>query len=529
MNEHDFFKKMIFDHAVNDAYVKARTKYATPRGFAWRKAVSIAAAAFVVLVGTVFMIPSARAEVLSWFGVSTPQDYLTTDADQRTEIPEIESLITSPETTDGFKLIPIDRTDSKAVNSEGALKLSEFFYENSDIQLGDAMFDGQYVYQSLRLNGLSGLYLLELWTGGHQAGVKVDPYAVWGLYENGPDKEYLTGQRTLYERPDGHIIYEMPDGKRFQGMVDLSSVIDPYIDSLVAQGLMKETWTEEDQKKIDELNLAYLGQNGLTAVASIYGLDGLTDYADENGNLNAKVFYKVFVCEEDRGDGNYVPPTELFYAQLGTITVNMKTYQDLQASQFETVASAVWGPETVDLSRVDIDFGRSDDRYADDRIAFSRQRASTEGMTMAVEDIQMDALDVHDIKIRVRVPEAWTREQREALASSLEFKTLINGESGKWFLNSCNCEVQEDGSVMFRAMTLDEVPYDMLGSIREISFIPTLRTFTKVEPYDTNDKPLGALEPDYGEVVWSRPGVNGWDDDATETEFPQYALVLKVK
>ena len=50
-----------------------------------------------------------------------------------------------------------------------------------------------------------------------------------------------------------------------------------------------------------------------------------------------------------------------------------------------------------------------------------------------------------------------------------------------------------------------------------------------MEPYDTNDKPLGALEPDYGEVVWSRPGVNGWDDDATETEFPQYALVLKVK
>ncbi len=120
MKEHDFFKKMIYDHAINDAYIKARTKYATPRGFAWRKAVSFAAAAFVVLVGTVFLIPSARAEVLSWFGVSTPQDYLTTDPEQRTEIPEIESLITSPETTDGFKLIPIDRTDSKAVNSEGA-------------------------------------------------------------------------------------------------------------------------------------------------------------------------------------------------------------------------------------------------------------------------------------------------------------------------------------------------------------------------------------------------------------------------
>ena len=529
MNEHDFFKKMIFDHAVNDAYVKARTKYATPRGFAWRKAVSIAAAAFVVLVGTVFLIPSARAEVLSWFGVSTPQDYLTTDPEQRTEIPEIESLIASPEPTDGFKLIPIDRTDSKAVNSEEALKLSEFFYENSDIQLGDAMFDGQYVYQSLRLNGLSGLYLLELWTGGHQAGVKVDPYAVWGLYENGPDVEYLTGKWTLYERPDGHIIYEMPDGKQFQGMVDLSGALDPYYDSLFAQGLLGEDWTEEKQKQIDEQNRAYLQANGLTAVATLYGLDGLTDYADENGNVTAKVFYKVFVCEEDRGDGTFVPATELFYAQLGTITVNMKAHQELQANQFEAVASAVWGSETVTLSRVDIDYGRSDDRYADDRIAFSRQRASTEGLTMAVEDIQMDALGVHDIQIRVLAPEAWTKEQREALASSLGFETLINGESGKWFLNSRNCQVQEDGSVLFRARTLDEVPYDMLSSIREISFIPTLRTFTKVEPYDTNDKPLGALEPDYGEVVWSRPGVNGWDDDATETEFPQYALVLKVK
>lgn len=530
MNEHDFYKQMIHDRAVNDVLVKARATRPTRTSFAWRRAAAYAAAFLMVLVGTVFLIPSARAEVLSWFNVSTPQDYLTTDSTERTEIPEIEALIASPEPADGFRLIPIDRTDSKAVNSEGALKLSEFFYENSDIKLGDAMFDGQYVYQSLRLNGLSGLYLLEMWTGGHQAGVKVDPYAVWGLYENGPDIEYLTGKWTLYERPDGHIIYEMPDGRRFQGMVDLSSALDPYYDSLCAQGLIGQDWTEDKQKQIDEQNRAYLKENGLTAVASLYGLDGLTDYADENGNVTAKVYYKVFVCEEDRGDGNYVPPTELFYAQLGTITVNVRAYEGLEAHQLEGVGEAVaWGAETVDLSRVDVDFGRPDDRYADDRIAFSRQRASTEGLTMAVEDIQMDALGIHDIKLRVRMSKAWTREQREALVASLEFETLINGESGKWFLNSRNCEVQEDGSVLFRAMTLDNVPYDMLSSIREIAFVPTLRTYAKVEPHDANGKPLGALEPDYGEVLWSRPGVNGWDCGDTVTEFPQYALVVKVK
>ena len=530
MKERDYFKKMIYDHAVNDALIKARVRHSMPSTFVWRKAIAIAAASFLVLVGMVFMIPSARAEVLSWFGVSTPRDYLATDPDSRTEIPEIEALIASPKPTNGFQLIPIDRTDSKAVNSEGALKLSEFFYENSDVELGDAMFDGQDVYQSLRLNGLSGLYLLEQFTGGDQTGVKVDPYAVWGLYENGPDKEYLTGQWTLYERPYGHIYYEMPDGKRFVGMVDLSSALEPYYDSLCAQGLMGENWTEDIQRQIDEQNRAYLQQNGLTAVASIYGLDGLTDYADENGDLTAKVFYEVTVCEEDRGDGSFVPATELFKAQLGTITVNVRAYQDLKASQQDSSDGAVvWGAESLVLTRVEVDFGRSDDRYADDRICFSKQLASAEGLTMAVADIQMDALGIHDIHVRIRVPEAWTQEQREALAASLGFTVRINGESGDWYLNSYVCTVQEDGSLLFTAGSLDKVPYDMLTSIQDITFIPKLHTSTKVEPLDANDKPLGTLDPDYGEVVWSGPGVSGWDSDDTVAEFPQYAIVLKVK
>ena len=181
MNEHEFYKKMIHDHAVNDAMVKARIKTQTGGSFAWRRAAAIAAFSVAILIGTAFAIPAARAEILSWFRVSTPQDYLATDKEARAEIPELDSLIASPEPEDGFAVIPIDRTDSKAVNSEGALKISDFFYENCDIQLGDAMFDGQYFYQTVHMNGLSGLYLLEDYTGGWQTGVQVDPYAVWGL------------------------------------------------------------------------------------------------------------------------------------------------------------------------------------------------------------------------------------------------------------------------------------------------------------------------------------------------------------
>ena len=119
MNEHDFFKQMIHDRAVNDAVVKAKAKMQTKRTVAWRKPLAIAAAAFAVIVGTVFLIPSARAEVLSWFGVSRPQDYLTANPDEREKIPEIDALISSPDSTGGILVLPIDRTDSTAVNSEG--------------------------------------------------------------------------------------------------------------------------------------------------------------------------------------------------------------------------------------------------------------------------------------------------------------------------------------------------------------------------------------------------------------------------
>lgn len=527
MNEHDFFKKMIFDHAVNDAYVKARTKYATPRGFAWRKAVSIAAAAFVVLVGTVFLIPSARAEVLSWFDVSTPQDYLTTDPDQRTEIPEIEALITSPEKTDGFRFIPIDRTDSKAVNSEEALKLSEFFYENSDVSLGDALFDGETIYQSIHFNGLSGLYLLEDWSGGTVTRVKVDPEAL--------SAEYDVGVSPLeFAFPDGWILYELADGTRIKGSIcDVSpALIEAHLAVLNQKGIGEMPEGEERRQLVEAEDRAFLEKNGLTAVAQIevFYPDKIEKLIDPEGNLKAKVFYEVDVVEEDRIGSGMVPPTKLFKASLGTITINMRTYQDIKPSRLESVDGAViWGAETVLLSKIEIDFGQLDDGYADDRIYFSKQQVSTEGLSMAAEPIWMDALGIRDLRFHIQVPDLWTKEQREALAASLTFSVRINDESGDWRLSAYNCTVQEDGSLLFSGMGLEKVPYDMLSSIREISFIPTLRAYDSVQLQDMDGNSLGALEPGYGEVVWSRPGVNGWDSDDTETEFPQYALVLKVK
>ena len=502
---------------------------------AWTKILLPIAACFVILCGTVLLIPSARAEVFSWFGVSRPADYLTTDPSERPDVPDLDALIASPDANEEVVTIPIDRTDSEAVNSEGAMKVSAFLHENCDVALGEAMFDGESLYQTIRLNGLSGLYLLEHWTGSRTMGVPVDPYAVWGLYEGGPGEEYLSGEKTLYEMPESWIMYEMPDGKRFGGMIDLTSSIEKHLDRLHDLGLLVENKTEEQMQAIDAENRAYLMQNGLMASAEIFPHD-YEQYLDADGNLTAKVYYVVSVIEEDRGDGSYVPDTELYNAQIGTITVNMKAYQNVSSNGLEASAPVVWDAETVVVSKIDIDFGDPDDRYEDDRVSLYKQRVSTEGLTMTAdtEGAEFSTLGLKNIKIRITVPESWTREDREALADSLTFKVLLNGESGDWFANPYNCEAKDDGTLAYELSEIVNVPYELMGSIRTITFVPVIRSVDTMDvfhQYDngTKSNPLGTMNPEYGVTEWSAPGVNSWNYESTTTEFPQYAVTLNVK
>ena len=96
MNEHDFFKQMIHDRAVNDAVVKAKAKMQTKRTAAWKRPLAIAAAAFAVIVGTVFLIPSARAEVMRWFTATRPEEYLTADPEERVPVEALDEIILVP-------------------------------------------------------------------------------------------------------------------------------------------------------------------------------------------------------------------------------------------------------------------------------------------------------------------------------------------------------------------------------------------------------------------------------------------------
>ena len=135
------------------------------------------------------------------------------------------------------------------------------------------------------------------------------------------------------------------------------------------------------------------------------------------------------VIEEDRGDGSFVPNTELYNAQLGTITVNMRAYRNIEASRVESTDETVWGAETTTIFKEEIDFGEID--VPDEKLSFIKHRVSMEGVTMTAEteNAVVDALGIRNLTVRIRTPESWTEAEREALAYSMSFKILLNGES----------------------------------------------------------------------------------------------------
>lgn len=537
MNEQAYFQELIRERAVDDAKVKAAVTAARRPRFVWRRALTVAAGAAAVLIATVFTIPSTRAEVLSWFkGPSSPQDYLTASEDEHAVIPEIEALIATPE-PQAVVPVPIDRTESEAVNSEAAMQLSAFLYENCDIRLGNAMYDGKSFFQTIRLNGLSGLPILSELTNSTDYAIPVDPQRVWGLYENGPEEEYLNGEETLYEWPEAWVWYELPDGKRWRGMAYVSNqtsydMIDHW-DTIksILHGMYDDPRTEEEAQAVDAANRAYLEKNGLTVVAKLnYPNFSLLRYADEDGNVTFKVIYSMTVIEDD-----HAPDTDLFEAEIGTVTINMRSYEQIEANSFRSDDSIVFGGETVTVSKWGCDWGEVDwsiDGNAPGGImSLYKQRVSLEGVTMTPEmnEAVIDSLGIRNIKIRFTFPESWTMKDRDAFAESLFFEVLLNGQSGKWQPGSFRRELQDDGTVLFTIYEMTQVPYDMLSSIETIRLIPVIES---IESYDLNDPVdhhyVGTLEPAYGETAYGPEGVTGGNAHGDTHTFDRYALTLQV-
>lgn len=498
-------------------------------GFPWQKVV-MTAVACVLLFTVVIAIPSTRAEVLSWLGIITrPQDYLTADPSERPSIEVLDNMIatTQPEDTE-VKVIKIDRTDSQAVNSDGALKVSELLQKDVRIALGDTLFDGTTAYVSLRLGGTTALPLLESWTGGNTTVVQVDPHRMVDFFEGGPGEEYLSGKKTMYWRPTCEIVLELADGSRMSGFLNLSETeaLQSYIASL---DFPYEDLQPEDVAEINRRNQSFLEHNEVIATTELWlAQEALEKNADESGMVTAKAWFNVFVEE-----GYDLPATELLTVEVGTVRFNATGYQAMETRTAETDGKKVtWQGDTI-ITYLELVDPQDHDKEATDWNTalqmYTNYPVSLDGMTLEAEPgARADNLGIYDLNVRITLPDSVQGNARKAWSGlanmfPISFDVLLDGQSGSWTPGAYGMTENEDGTFTYQILSLHGLDLETITEIKTVTLIPVLRYVKGFDNPEHNviDLPLETRTPlpKTADGVWMGAKLK-------TTAYPEYAVTF---
>ena len=519
--------------ALDKEIARKSTKGRERIGFPWRKVGMAAAACLLLFITTIMAIPSTRAEVLSWLGIiSRPQDYLTAEPSERPAIPALDSMIATakPEDTQ-VNVTLIDRDGSRAVNSEGALKVADLLNRDVRITLGDTLYDGSTAYVSLRLGGTAALPLLDSWTGGSATLVKVDPRRMYDFFEGGPGKEFLSGEKELYWRPTSELLLVFPDGSRMSGFLDQTETdaFKAHWAALEAKNFHWDDLQPEELSEIDRMNQAFLEKNEIVAYTMMAEAPEILEKnADESGTVTAKAWFNVFV-EEDYD----LPPTELLSVEAGTVRFNVTGYKSIENRAVEADQNkVVWQGDTI-FTYMELVEEQDHTKPATDwnnaLQVFTNCAASLDGMTMeALPGAHADVLGIYDLDVRITLPDSMQGNARAAwtnLVSMLpiDFKILIDGQEGNWYHGGYGLKPNDDGTLTFHIVDIQGLNLETIKDIQTVTLIPVLRYVTGFEG------PNNA----FVELPLNVRTENPKTDDGVymgqkfqRTEYPQYAITF---
>ena len=500
--------------------------------FPWRRFGMVAATLLLLFGTTVMAIPSARAEVLRWLGIQSPSEYLSADPDQRPTIEALDNMIATakPEDTE-ISINEIDRTDSQAVNSEGALKVADLLHQDVRITLGDTLFDGNTAYVTLHLGGTTGLLLLDDFTGGSDTMVQVDPLRVYDLYEGGPGEEYLSGKLPLYERPVASLVLELSDGTTISQFVQNLSETPAYTaywDHLL-DTFDWEHLSFEDMARISESNRAYLEENEIVSVVEILCVrEQLEKNMDADGTLQAKARYIVSVCEDDD-----LPNTELLNVDLGTVRFNVTGYQSMETRSAETDGKMiVWKGDTIITYMELVDPEDHNKEATDWNTAlqmYTNYPVSLDGMTLeALPGAYADDLGVYDLKVKITLPDsvqgnARTAWNRFANMFPISFDILIDGQEGSWRPGGFSLTPNKDGTIICHIINIQGLDLEKIKDIRTVTLIPVLRYASGFvgpnDAYEDLAPEVRTLQPRTADGAWMGAKLK-------TTAYPEYALTF---
>ena len=480
MNEQEAYKTIIKNQIVDDDQIKrtARTA-ATERTPALRvlKPVGVALAALLIVFGVTMAIPSARAEVFSWFSPASAQDYLSQDPEDREPVPELDAMITSQE---------MSHTEIK-VNYCADEPYWREIGENFSATLGETIYDGNEIHIAIDFDGVSGYPIYEECSPSIPAGSpiwlllaeKIEPEMVKYFTEDHADRSpYLSGSMEWWNGPDNELIVTLDDGAQLnRGFLQFACrPVDEAFCSSFRDTFGLENYRVEDAEAIKERVWSHFKANGARAVANIFLPDAentrfypdngksLADYMDADGSVALHLRYWVSI------DHGMETETKLD-VDLGTVTVNLNAYKDHRKRHIELP------PEPAALSGDAVFGGSTFDEQNHFRV--TNYTANLDGVTLRVTfPGVVDIFGIHDLKLLVSMPDDWSENMKQTFVRNLSFDVAIDDE--KILVNiGGSAERSDNGSYTITLSIIDTIPFDRINSMQTIALTPVIQWFTE--------------------------------------------------
>ena len=456
----------------------------------WTKILLPIAACLVLAVGVVFTIPSARAEVLSWFHADRPEVYLTADPETRTLVPVLDELIVPPakdpsesaENTDEVQEAPVPAENTIVSETNNRLLFvtdEDVWQQIADafaVDIGESMYDGEKLYFSVSLHGLTALPDVVQYTGASITQTRVPQERLPEYFEDGlVPKEHADGTMTLWIASPGIYTLLLPNGLELP-LGSAGLWYDPelvkLIDDLYAY-YGDIDYTDDIREEINEKVLAWLNGRTVKGVVKYLAANGygymngklttirdlasyLTDLADENGILTGTLLYRTRRTEPDQ---------VLLEAEIGTLRVDMLAYNRIPKQKITVESDAVLGTQTVVMSHSEWVDAPSGNHVG----AVTNYELDLNGVSLhPYGNLFIDGLGIHDLHILLKMPKEWTEEQCHDFLDSLLFYTDVNGSRYGTEYQYANIS---DNTCKL-TLRVPYMPYDVIDSLDTFSIVP---------------------------------------------------------
>lgn len=486
----------------------------------------------LLVCGVVMTIPSARAEVLSWFAPSSAREYLAADPEVREPVPALDAMITASDR---------NHTEIK-MNYCADEPYWREIGENFSATLGEIVYDGTAIYLSIDFDGLSGYAMFENERGADiQPGEplpcllaeKVAPEMVHMFRDDDADvSAYLSGAREQWNGPDNFLLLTLEDGKQLSGWMELAGrpVDYAFQQAYFDEFGYPEHYTEEAAKALCERGWNHVKTNGIRAVADVHVADPasfrflpdngktLADYIDTDGYLTLHVNYQASI---DHGEETEVK----LDVDLGTVKVDMRTYQDVKKRHIEMPQ------EPVAFSGDAVFNGTAFD--SEQYFCVTNYSANLDGVTLRVTSPGVvDIFGIHDLKILVSMPDDWSDGMKDAFVHNLSFDTVIDGNLIVNF--GSTAERNDSGTYTLNLTIADTIPFALIHSMQSITLTPHLDYISEAKIYKVlpnGEQQLSETVPiardgSFDERTLNRGTPVVYSGDGVS--FPECAITLKV-